>query len=663
MSRVFVKNLAKKATESDIQKHFQSIGPITEIRLLLKEDGTSRRVAYVGFLDEASANKAIAKLNHSYIRTSRISVEKALSRSAIEAEQKLREEDRERRHQERLAKHQGGARELIEQMRKEGGKKLQEYIQIAGQRSWEDNVVCVARDTDSQQGSTSDAPEEAGAGDNSQVKTEDGQAATEDYGQDLIDTNDIEIDAVRIKLTGLANVTTEDHLLQHFSSYGEISEAVVCLDKLTHKPTGVGFVTFCLPEAAFRAKKQRDTIINGKVVRITPARAIILPGSHKEYLVKGLDKHNKLAWNPSYMRSNTVASVAAERLNLDQTALASNAVGLAVAEAHLVEEATAILKTHGILIVDEAVRATDTQRSKTVILCKNLPGDVDISEISQQFEQYGAVLRCIQPCPGFAIVEMGAPQDARKAFNMLAFKRVGKLKVPMFLEFAMMQNTVDQIKDDDSQTQQKNQDHEGTSTAPLPKREAPTTVYIKNISFSTTPDRVYAIIKDLPKNASCRLVLHAHGHKGYGFAEFLTKAAAQEAIDKISNITLDGHKWSASLARGNDGEIAQHAAEAGATTKLIIKNLAFQANGKELKQLVSQFGRVVSFRAPRKLDGRLRGFAFVQYATEKEAEVALNRIKLTHFYGRHLVPEFTTEDQGLDADDAYAHAEKRKLKK
>lgn len=88
-------------------------------------------------------------------------------------------------------------------MRKEGGKKLQEYIQIAGQRSWEDNVVCVARDTDSQQGSTSDAPEEAGAGDNSQVKTEDGQAATEDYGQDLIDTNDIEIDAVRIKLTGL----------------------------------------------------------------------------------------------------------------------------------------------------------------------------------------------------------------------------------------------------------------------------------------------------------------------------------------------------------------------------------------------------------------------------------------------------------------------------
>lgn len=91
MSRVFVKNLAKKATESDIQKHFQSIGPITEIRLLLKEDGTSRRVAYVGFLDEASANKAIAKLNHSYIRTSRISVEKALSRSAIEAEQKLRE--------------------------------------------------------------------------------------------------------------------------------------------------------------------------------------------------------------------------------------------------------------------------------------------------------------------------------------------------------------------------------------------------------------------------------------------------------------------------------------------------------------------------------------------------------------------------------------------
>lgn len=662
MSRIFVKNLAKKATESDIQRHFQSIGTITEVRLLLKEDGTSRRVAYVGFLDDASADRAIAKLNHSYIRTSRINIERALPRSVIEAEQRIKEEDRERRHQERLAKHQGGAREIIDQMRKEGGQKLQEYIQISNQRSWEDNVVCTPDNMDNASpDSNSDAPELADAGDGCQTTQEGGQTGTEDYGQDLIDTNDVEIDAVRIKLTGLANVTTEDHLLKHFSPYGEISEAVVCLDKLTHKPTGVGFVTFCLPEAAFKAKKVRDTIINGKVVRITPARAIILPGPHKEYLVKGQDRHNKLAWNPSYMRSSTVASVIAERLNLDQTAFASNAVGLAVAEAHLVEEATEILKTHGILISDEATRATDAQRSKTIILCKNLPGDVDISEISQHFEQYGAVLRCIQPCPGFAIVELGTPQDARKAFNMLAFKRVGKLKVPMFLEFAIIQNNINRIKDDNKLIRQKNSDD--ATPAPPIRREAPTTVYIKNISFSTTPDTVYAIVKELPKNASCRLVLHAHGHKGYGFAEFLTKEAAQEAIEKLSNITLDGHKWSASLARGSDGEIGQHAAEAGTTTKLIIKNLAFQANGKELKQLLSQFGRVVSFRAPKKLDGRLRGFAFVQYATEKEAEVALNRIKLTHFYGRHLVPEYTTEDKGLDADDAYTHAEKRKLKK
>lgn len=661
MSRVFVKNLAKKATESDIQKHFQGIGTITEIRLLLKEDGTSRRVAYVGFLDDTSADRAIAKLNHSYIRTSRINIEKALPRSAIEAEQRIKKEDRERQHQERLAKYQGGAREIIDQMRREGGQKLHEYIQLSNQRSWEDNVICIQDDMNKDShDSNSDAPEVADAGDKSKTMQE-GGPTIEDYGQDLIDMNDVEIDAVRIKLTGLANVTTEEHLLQHFSAYGEISEAVVCLDKLTHKPTGVGFVTFCLPEAAFKAKKQRDTIINGKVVRITPARAIILPGPHKEYLIRGQDKYNKLAWNASYMRSNTVASVIAERLNLDPTAITSNAVGLAVAEAHLVEEATAILKTHGILISDEAIRATDAQRSKTVILCKNLPGDVDISEISQHFEQYGAVLRCIQPCPGFAIVELGAPQDARKAFNMLAFKRIGKLKVPMFLEFAMMQNTVNQLKDDRNLVQQKCLDN-ANPTLPT-KREAPTTVYIKNISFSTTPDSVYAIVKDLPKNASCRLVLHAHGHKGYGFAEFLTKEAAQEAIEKLSSITLDGHKWSASLARGIDGEISQHSAEAGTTTKLIIKNLAFQANGKELKQLVSQFGRVVSFRAPKKLDGRLRGFAFVQYATEKEAEIALNRIKLTHFYGRHLVPEYTTEDQGLDADDAYTHTEKRKLKK
>lgn len=71
----------------------------------------------------------------------------------------------------------------------------------------------------------------------------------------------------------------------------------------------------------------------------------------------------------------------------------------------------------------------------------------------------------------------------------------------------------------------------------------------------------------------------------------------------------------------------------------------------ELKQLVSQFGRVVSFRAPKKMDGGLRGFAFVEYATGREAGEALQLLKQTHFYGRHLVVEPSYDKEQQEAND------------
>jgi len=37
--------------------------------------------------------------------------------------------------------------------------------------------------------------------------------------------------------------------------------------------------------------------------------------------------------------------------------------------------------------------------------------------------------------------------------------------------------------------------------------------------------------------------------------------------------------------------------------------------------------------------GNLRGFAFVEYVTQQEAQNALTALSSTHLYGRHLVSE------------------------
>jgi len=48
--------------------------------------------------------------------------------------------------------------------------------------------------------------------------------------------------------------------------------------------------------------------------------------------------------------------------------------------------------------------------------------------------------------------------------------------------------------------------------------------------------------------------------------------------------------------------------------------------------------QIRSLRLPMKL-GNHRGFAFVKYVTQQEAQNALTALSSTHLYGRHLVSE------------------------
>lgn len=52
----------------------------------------------------------------------------------------------------------------------------------------------------------------------------------------------------------------------------------------------------------------------------------------------------------------------------------------------------------------------------------------------------------------------------------------------------------------------------------------------------------------------------------------------------------------------------------------------------------SELCQVKSLRLPMKF-GSHRGFAFVEYVTQQEAQNALKALSSTHLYGRHLVSE------------------------
>ena len=84
-------------------------------------------------------------------------------------------------------------------------------------------------------------------------------------------------------------------------------------------------------------------------------------------------------------------------------------------------------------------------------------------------------------------------------------------------------------------------------------------------------------------------------------------------------------------------------------TKLIIRNIPFEATKTDLRTLFASFASVKSLRLPRKFDGTHRGFGFVEFLTKQEAKNAFETLSSTHLYGRHLVLEWANGEESVEA--------------
>lgn len=62
-NKLFIKNLSRDTTKEHLEKLFSQYGELKEVRLITFRNGHSKGLAYVEFLDEASAAKGLVKLD------------------------------------------------------------------------------------------------------------------------------------------------------------------------------------------------------------------------------------------------------------------------------------------------------------------------------------------------------------------------------------------------------------------------------------------------------------------------------------------------------------------------------------------------------------------------------------------------------------------------
>jgi len=63
-----------------------------------------------------------------------------------------------------------------------------------------------------------------------------------------------------------------DSLKELFSQYGEVTEAVVIMDRETQRSKGFGFVTFSTPESAQKALEMSGKEVDGRAIVVNIAK-------------------------------------------------------------------------------------------------------------------------------------------------------------------------------------------------------------------------------------------------------------------------------------------------------------------------------------------------------------------------------------------------------
>lgn len=496
----------------------------------------------------------------------------------------------------------------------------------------------------------------------------------------------------RLFIRNLPYSTTEDDLREHFSKYGTLEEVHLPLDA-SGRSKGFVYVQYQDHSAAAEAYHNVDgEPFQGRLLHVIPAAAkrenkldeftlAKLPLKRQKQLKKKAEAGSTtFNWNSLYMNQDAVNTSVAERLGVSKSELfvatsSEAAVKQAVAETAIIQETKSYFTNNGV----DLHAFNRKERGDTVILVKNFPYGMTLEELRKMFEEFGQVLRVLMPPTGtIAIVEFAQVPQARKAFGSLAYRRVQDSV--LFLEKAP-KDVFKQVSTNSevvtSSTFDKGAADLRPSAADLLVREDDidgsdtSTLYVRNLNFTTTSGRLAEIFKPLDGFSSARVNTKTDPKRpgqvlsmGFGFLEFRSKAQALAALAAMDGYELDGHRLVIKAShKGADAAEERRKGDrskklANKSTKIIIKNLPFEASKKDVRALFGTYGQLRSVRVPKKFDNSTRGFAFAEFVTAREAENAVQSLKDSHLLGRRLVLEFATDDP-VDAEDEIEKMQKK----
>lgn len=157
-------------------------------------------------------------------------------------------------------------------------------------------------------------------------------------------------------------------------------------------------------------------------------------------------------------------------------------------------------------------------------------------------------------------------------------------------------------------------------------------IFIKNLDPSIDNKTLYDTFTAFGPILSCKIVSDEQGSKGYGFVHFENEKCAEEAIDKVNGMLLNGKKVYVAKFVPKKERLK----EKYKFSNVYIKNFGGDLDDDGLKSLFIKFGNLVSYKVMRDDTGKSKGFGFVSFEKNDDAEKAVNELDGFELNGKKL---------------------------
>jgi multiple RNA-binding domain-containing protein 1 len=417
----------------------------------------------------------------------------------------------------------------------------------------------------------------------------------------------------RVHVLNLPHAATKEEIEQHFSQYGNVREVHIVMDEDLGRPRGMGFITFVFPKDAVRAVVEGDMqIFQGRLIRVNPAQEKAKKPEqdnkdHRmtDFQAKRLEKKRAGAstavhtWNLLFVSANSAASALVDQLDgaIDRSdlLLGSSAKDDVAVKAAIAE--TEVISQTKEWLKNNGIMSSAFERSGTSILTAS----------------------CDMKRSNDTLIIKHLPADVEVDSLRFMFTRNGETLV-RFLVAPSKTVAIAQFADSGSAKRSFN------ANAFRKYKSVP--LYIEWAPESLFDSQVFEDKREEVKSADVE---------------------AEKGNDREKEDIIEEKRKPAAAVMTKLDDSVQ-------TSRLCIRNVAFEAAAKDIRKLFSAYGRVVAVRLPVKMSAagdattglrkQHRGFAFVEFTSRAEMVKAFEALQSTHLYGRKLVLEPAAMEDG-----------------